>query len=88
MRFAGEWVAPTIEGPRSLVVSGRQFQIPEAAEVKVVTGHRGSEFAHVRYGVDGVRRVAVLSAAGQLHESDADAILRGTPTQWGAVIHG
>lgn len=78
--LAGKWGAPTIDGPRILAVDGVEFHIPEDADVKFVSAGRLT-IAHVRvFGF-----VGVLSARGQLLETEAEARARAQGHNWRAI---
>jgi hypothetical protein len=83
--LAGTWRPPTLDGPRTLTLNGRPFAVPDACEVKVVAGSGGVEIAHVRYGDNGTKLVAVLSAEVQLLESHAYAVSRANTGQWQSI---
>jgi hypothetical protein len=80
--LAGHWIEqPTITGDRTLMLNGRQLQIPERSTVKIVhTGLHG-DIAHVKVGV----RVFVFSRYGQLVESDLASKARAGSTAWYAI---
>jgi len=79
-QLAGRWDEPTISGERTLEVDGREFWIPEHADVRVVNAGR-IKVAHVRH--EG--RVRVLSARGQLVEDDIRAQSRASYGNWSQI---
>ena len=80
--LAGEWAAPSIDGPVPVVVGGREFHVPAYSIGKLVVGHRGVQILHVMVHR---RRVFVLSNLGQLVEDDASAMRRALPKQWAEI---
>lgn len=78
---AGTWGPITLGGPRSVVVDGERFQVPEGSTIKVVRTVPWT-FVHVRSG----RLVFVLAPGrGQIIESPEERRARAAPAAWKLV---
>ena len=80
--LARRWREPTITGDRSIYVDRVVIRIPSDAEVRIVNGARGRQFAHVRYN----GRVHVLSRLGELDEPEPAMRSRAKKDNWHGLL--